>query len=361
MGSALGIARAQQARGHRVELHGWRPEAGRRRYELDGVAVRVTPGWPWARTRRVDGRVIAPLLAMSAGSAAADIAHVHADPHLLLVPRARARVIHFQTPIPESPVGLYRRLVRRADLVVCCSRFVRERFLAQLEFPPERVAVVHNGVDLDRFARPGAPADRRPWGIAADELVVLYVGAVVPAKGLLHLVRAIGRVHGEHPCRLLVAGGAGLWPTPDAPRPGADAYTVSVQAAAKDLPVTWLGVLAQEQMPQIYALADVFACPSVWEEPFGTVNVEAMAAGTPVVASRAGGIPEVVADGETGLLVPPGDPDALARALATLIDDPHRRRQLGAAARLRAAAFTWEAAAKRLDALYREALRNEPN
>jgi glycosyltransferase involved in cell wall biosynthesis len=360
VGSAFGIARAQAARGYRAELYGWRPDDGPRRYRLDGVAVSVTPGWGWAHTPRVDGRVIAPLLAMSALDRPVDVAHVYSDPHLLLAPRVRARVLHFQTPVPDSPPPLYRRLVGRADLVVCCSDFIRRQLLSRVALPPERVAVVHNGVDLRPFVAARAAdreAERRRRGIGPDEVVLLYVGAVVPEKGLLHLLRALALVRPAHPCRLAVAGGAALWPTADDPYPDeTDVYTRAVRAAGKDLPVTWLGVVPQDEMPAVYALADVFICPSVWDEPFGTVNVEAMAAGTPVVASRVGGVPEAVAEDETGLLVPPADAEALAGALATLIGDPARRRRMGEAARLRAEAFTWERAAERLDTLYREVL-----
>jgi glycosyltransferase involved in cell wall biosynthesis len=297
---------------------------------------------------------------MSALDRPVDVVHVYSDPHLLLAPRARARVLHFQTPVPDSPPPLYRRLVGRADLVVCCSDFIRRQLLSRVALPPERVAVVHNGVDLRPFVAARAAdreAERRRRGIGPDEVVLLYVGAVVPEKGLLHLLRALALVRPAHPCRLAVAGGAALWPTADDPYPDeTDVYTRAVRAAGKDLPVTWLGVVPQDEMPAVYALADVFICPSVWDEPFGTVNVEAMAAGTPVVASRVGGVPEAVAEDETGLLVPPADAEALAGALATLIGDPVRRRRMGAAARLRAEAFTWERAAERLDTLYREVL-----
>jgi glycosyltransferase involved in cell wall biosynthesis len=218
---------------------------------------------------------------------------------------------------------------------------------------------VHNGVDLSPFAAAAAARqdERRRRGIGTQEVVLLYVGAVVPQKGLLHLLGALGRVRAAYPCRLLVAGGAGLWPTADDPFPDeADAYSAAVRAAGEGLPVTWLGVVSQSEMPGLYAAADVFVCPSVWDEPFGTVNVEAMAAGTPVVASRVGGIPEAVSEGETGLLVPPGDEARLAEAVAGLAGDAARRRRMGEAARSRAAAFTWQGAAARLDALYREVL-----
>ncbi|HVG97224.1 MAG TPA: glycosyltransferase family 4 protein [Chloroflexota bacterium] len=360
VGSALGIARAQAGRGHRVELHGWRPDGGPGRYGLDGVDVRVTPGWRWARIPRIDGRVIAPLLAGAAVAGPADVVQAYTDPHLLLAPRARARVLHFQTPVPASPTGFYGRLAGRADLIVCCSDFIGRQVRSRLDFRPDRVAVVHNGVDLARFAAAagaGREAWRRRWRIDPDEFVLLYVGAVVPQKGLLHLLHALARLRPARPCRLLVAGGAGLWPTADEPYPKeTGGYAGAVREAGEALPVTWLGVVSQEEMPGLYALADLFVCPSEWDEPFGTVNVEAMAAGTPVVASRVGGIPEAVTDGETGLLVPPADPPALAAALEALIDDAGRRHRMAAAARARAAAFTWERAAARLDELYREVL-----
>jgi D-inositol-3-phosphate glycosyltransferase len=301
---------------------------------------------------------------MSARDGAVDVAHTHSDPHLLLTPRARARVFHIHTPVPDSPPGLYRRLVRRADLVVCCSDFIRSRLLSRLDVPPRRVEVVHNGVDprpFDAARAAGREAERRRRGLEPQEAVLLYVGAVHPHKGLLHLLQALTRLQvlgTASPVRLLVAGGAGLWPTVDDPYPDeTDAYTAAVRTAGKGLPVTWLGVVPQEEMPGLYALADVVVCPSVWEEPFGTVNVEAMAAGTPVVASRVGGVPEAVAEGETGLLVPPADAGALAAALKSLLEDPQRRRRMGAAATARAATFTWERAAARLDTLYREVLR----
>jgi glycosyltransferase involved in cell wall biosynthesis len=342
-----------------VELHGWRPDGGPGRYHLDAVDVRVTPGWRWARVPRIDGRVVLPLLAGAAAAGPADVVQAYSDPHLLLAPRARARVLHFQTPVPAAPPGLYGRLVGRADLIVCCSEFIARQVRSRLDFPPERVAVVHNGVDPDRYAAAGAgrEAGRRRWRIDPDELVLLYVGAVVPEKGLLHLLHALARLDPARPFRLLVAGGAGLWPTADEPYPEeTGGYAGAVREAGAALSVTWLGVVPRDELPGLYALADLFVCPSVWDDPFPLVNVEAMAAGTPVVASRVGGIPEAVVDGETGLLVPPADPAALAGALTSLVDDAERRQRMGAAARARAAAFTWEKAADRLDDLYREVL-----
>ena len=114
------------------------------------------------------------------------------------------------------------------------------------------------------------------------------------------------------------------------------------------------GMLAKREVIQLLSHARVFACPSVYE-PLGIVNLEAMACGAAVVASRVGGIPEVVADGETGLLVPPDDPDALAAALNVVLRDRDRAAAMGTRGRARAAAeFDWTAIAAQTAALYRE-------
>ena len=107
---------------------------------------------------------------------------------------------------------------------------------------------------------------------------------------------------------------------------------------------------------QLYSHARLFVCPSVYE-PFGLINLEAMACGTAVVASRVGGIPEVVVDGETGVLVPPGEPGALAAAVSALCGDPERAARFGAAGRRRVEAeFSWERIAERTLAVYRDAI-----
>jgi glycosyltransferase involved in cell wall biosynthesis len=122
------------------------------------------------------------------------------------------------------------------------------------------------------------------------------------------------------------------------------------------LPLAWLGVIPENEMPGLYAAVDVVTCPSIWDDPFPTVNLEAMAASRPVVASRVGGVPEAVQDGTTGLLVPPGDDAALADALATLIANPEHRHRLGEAGRAASRTFSIAAAARGLEDLYREAL-----
>jgi glycosyltransferase involved in cell wall biosynthesis len=362
VGMTLGLARAQAARGHTVELHGWRPGGGTQRYSLHGVSIRVTSGWRWARTSRVDARVVAPLLAFSATSRPASIAHVHSEPHLLLAPRARRRVLHYQTPVPDAPPPTYRWLVQRAHTILCCSGFIREQVLARLNVPPERVEVLHGGIDLRPYAdiQPTAePSARQAWGIGPDETTLLFVGAVVPEKGLRELLRSLQQVRRVRPdlrWRLLIAGDAGLWATIDGSPLQADRYTEETRALGRDLPINWLGVAAHDVMPRLYAAVDVVVCPSIWDDPFPTVNLEAMAAGRAVIASRVGGVPEAVLDGVTGVLVGPGDERRLSEALVQIIACPEQRLRLGAAGRARAQQFSSAAVAERLDFVYAKIL-----
>jgi glycosyltransferase involved in cell wall biosynthesis len=361
VGASLGIAGAQAASGHRVEVVGWRPSGGPRAWQLDGVKVRSTSGWPWACVGGLDLRLIGPLLVKASASRTADVLHVFSEPHLLLARRARARVLHYQTPLPVRPPRLSGVLHAQADAIVFCSHYLRRRFHEAVTYPAERTFVVHNGVMLTRFRRLCADTERRRWGIAPEDSIILYVGAVVPEKGLPDLVAAVRDLGDAGRPHLVIAGGSGLWQLPDAPSAlTRSPYEVELRRSTERLPqVTWLGVVPSARMPGVFAMADVCVCPSRWPEPLGTVNVEAMAAGKPVVASRVGGIPEVVEDGITGFLVPPVDRKALTSALSRLLNDEDLRRRMGGAARRRSVEFGWDRAARSLDAIYEQILNSE--
>jgi glycosyltransferase involved in cell wall biosynthesis len=355
VGSALGTAEAQAQRGHRAQVFGWNPDAGSSSWTLGGVEVYATPGWPWAKVREFDFRVVAPLLALATRVGSADVVHAYTDPHLLIGSRGTLRLLHLQTPAPEHPGHSYTTLLRRATGVVCCSEFIRTQFLERVSFPAERTFVVHNGIDPDRFRVDDGSELRREWGVDPATPVILFAGALVPEKGLLHLLRAAAQLHGKHQFQIVVAGSAALWSTPEYQATDAeDAYTRDVREAASGLPVRWLGAVPVTQMPDVYAAADLFVCPSTWHDPFPLVACEAMAAGKPIIASRMGGLPEAVADGETGLLVPPRDEVALAAAVDVLLANRDSMTLMGQRARQRSRAFSWSAAADKLDAVYAE-------
>ena len=230
--------------------------------------------------------------------------------------------------------------LRRAARVIALTRF-EARYLESLGVPRDRIAVIPNGVDVEAFR--AVPPDRR----ARDGVTALFVGRLYPRqKGLEPLVEAFASVPSSVGLRLRLVGED--WGGADLVRDRASAGGVAER-------VTIVGPLPRADLLQEYARADLLVLPSRFE-PFGIVLLEAMAAGLPVVASRTGGIPEVVAEGGTGLLVEPGDPAALAEALTRLAEDGTLRARMGARGRERAAGYAWDAIVPRVLAVYRAAL-----
>jgi glycosyltransferase involved in cell wall biosynthesis len=222
--------------------------------------------------------------------------------------------------------------VRRADAVIGVSRFVAQT-LVDGGAPSERVFAVHNSLDLDAWNPDvdGGPI-RRALGIDDDAPVVGIVSRLFRWKGHGHLLDALAIVKQDVPAvRLVIVG-------EDDPRadPGSGSYRAELEAQARRLGVQDHVIFTgfRTDIPQLMASFDVFAHPS-WEEPFGMVFLEAMAMQKPVVAWRSGGAPEVIVDGETGVLAERGSIPSLAEALLGLVRDKERRRRLGTAGRRR--------------------------
>jgi starch synthase len=257
---------------------------------------------------------------------------------------------------------------RNADGVVAVSAAMKEDVQNLYGVDPDRVRVIHNGIDLDEYRPRHDPDVLRALGVDPDVPIVLFVGRITRQKGILHLVRAIR--HLRPGVQVVLCAGA-----PDTPEIGAEmAALVDEVKRDSTVPVVWIPqILDKPRVIALYAHAAVFVCPSVYE-PFGIINLEAMACETPVVASAVGGIPEIVVPGETGILVPiqaegggsvePADPEAFSRALADavneLMDDPDRRAAMGRAARARVEAhFSWRAIAQQTLAFYRDLLESD--
>jgi glycosyltransferase involved in cell wall biosynthesis len=176
------------------------------------------------------------------------------------------------------------------------------------------------------------------------------VGRITRQKGIIHLVNAIPDI--DPSLQVVLCAGA-----PDTPEIGHE-MTERIQAVSKDRPgVVWVQeMLARPDVIQMYSHAAVFCCPSVYE-PFGIINLEAMACETPVVASAVGGIVEVVEDGKTGLMVPPAQPEVLADALGRVLKNPELGRRMGKAGRARVEAkFSWASVAERTEQVYADAI-----
>ncbi|TKJ35551.1 glycogen synthase [Blastococcus sp. CCUG 61487] len=244
-----------------------------------------------------------------------------------------------------------------ADAVIAVSAGMREDVLAVYpDLDPARVHVVRNGVDADAYRPVEAPDTVRALGVDPDRPYALFVGRITRQKGLPHLLAAAEQLPGD--VGLVLCAGAA--DTPGERQEVADA--VAALQARRD-GVVWLeAMLPREQLVPLIAGATVFVVPSVYE-PLGIVNLEAAACGTAVVASAVGGIPEVVDDGRTGLLVPhdPDDPDgfvdALAARMTELLTDPERAARMGAAGRERVLAeFGWPAIARQTVDVYEAVL-----
>jgi glycosyltransferase involved in cell wall biosynthesis len=252
-------------------------------------------------------------------------------------------------------------LIARANAVVCNSYFTARTFLETVPYPRSKVFVAHNGAD-ERFFNPHAESTDRlaqEWSMDHGEITVVFAGALVEEKGPLHAIEAVRSIMSLHQfrLRLIIVGSSGLWRTFGSSAGNGSDYEQQLRDAARDLPVHFAGALSRDDMPNALALADIVVVPSLWEEPFGTIVCEAMAAAKAVVAYRSGGIVETVVDGETGFLVPKGDIGKLTEAILLLAGDVELRAQMGSAGRKRARDhFTWERTAGRLDEIYRSIL-----
>jgi glycogen synthase len=234
--------------------------------------------------------------------------------------------------------------VEAADRVIAVSRRMRDDILEHFKVEPERVVVIHNGIDPDKFKRTEAREVLARRGVR--EPYVLFVGRITDQKGIFHLLEAARTL--PKGVQVVLCASA-----PDTPE-----IEGRLKRALPEHPnVLWIDEMVPvTEVVQLYSHAAVFACPSVYE-PFGLINLEAMACETPVVASAVGGILEVVEDGKTGVLVEPGRPAALAAALRRVLDDPARGRAMGRAGRQRVEAqFSWASVAERTRDVYADAI-----
>ncbi|MCI4065245.1 glycogen synthase [Micromonospora sp. R77] len=252
-----------------------------------------------------------------------------------------------------------------ADAIIAVSAGMRRDVLAAYPaVDPDRVRVIHNGIDTAQYAPDTGTDVVDRLGIDPTRPSVVYVGRITRQKGLPYLLRAARELPAD--TQLVLLAGA-----PDTPDIAAEVEGLVAELRANRSGVVWVAeMLPKHEVIQVLTHATIFVCPSVYE-PMGIVNLEAMACETAVVATATGGIPEVVADGETGLLVPieqatdgsgrPLDPERFVADLAgrinELLADPKRTGEFGLAGRRRAVDhFSWDAIAARTVDLYRSLL-----
>lgn len=324
---------------------------------------------PWDRLDSANEalRTISTDLSMTSAVASADLVHSHTwyanlAGHLaaLLYGVPHVVTMHSLEPLrpwkAEQLGGGYalsswceRVAAESAAAVVAVSQGMRADVLAAYPgISPDRVRVIRNGIDTREYSPDPATDVLARHGVDPGLPSVVFVGRITRQKGLPVLLKAAQQL--DPAAQLVLCAGQ-----PDTAELAAQVSELVAGLRAARSGVIWLPqMLPTREVIQLLTHATVFACPSLYE-PLGIVNLEAMACGTAVVASRVGGIPEVVSDGETGLLVPPDDPGALAGALNVLLADPGRARAMGRLGRERVIAdFGWPAIAAQTADLYSE-------
>jgi starch synthase len=263
----------------------------------------------------------------------------------------------------QASTWIERTAYQNADGVIAVSEAMRADVHTLYGVPLERIRVIHNGIDLDQYKPTADATVLARYGIDPHTPFVLFVGRITRQKGIIHLVHAIPYIHPG--TQVVLCAGA-----PDTDAIGREmAEAVEEARRRTPNPIIWIAqMIPKADIIPLYTQAALFVCPSVYE-PFGIINLEAMACGTPVVASAVGGIKEVVVPEETGLLVPfeargatdfePRDPQGFARDLAAAINkllaSPERRQLMGVRSRQRVERdFGWASIARRTCDFYCE-------
>lgn len=258
-----------------------------------------------------------------------------------------------------------RTALEMADAVIAVSEGTQQDVLMHFKVDPAKLHIIYNGIDTEQYHRVDAGPALSRFGIPSEKPYLLFVGRITRQKGIIHLVEAVRHMRGDY--NVVLCAGA-----PDTPEIASEMKAAVESVKKQRQGVYWIDeLIGRETIIQLYSGAAVFCCPSIYE-PFGIINLEAMACETPVVASMVGGIPEVVVHDETGYLIPvareaespfsPLHPEAYSKDLAHQIDrlmnDPEKRRRFAEAGRRRALElFSWKSIAEQTQRLYASLLK----
>ena len=251
--------------------------------------------------------------------------------------------------------------IEMADALIAVSEETKEDVLKHFDVDESKVHVIYNGINLQQYITTSKTSTLDEYGVDKTKPYVLFIGRITRQKGIIHLVNAIKYIDPD--TQIVLCAGA-----PDTPEIGKEMEDAVNEVKKTRDNVIWIDkMVTKEEIIQLYSHADVFCCPSIYE-PFGIINIEAMACNTAVVASAVGGIKEVVVHGETGLLIPleqqkeapfePIDPDKFSRDLANgvnqVIGDKALRETMAKNGRQRVEDyFDWIAIAKQVEELYK--------
>jgi len=363
--AAYHLAQEMQRRGHQVEVFTTGRD-GRSVLEVDKVNIHR-----YATQFRVASANFSWGLIRGPQKVEVDLAHAHynmpyADYSALWYAQKRGvpLVLTYHADASETSGSRLRnqlqtfynryllpRVLEEAEIIITTSKsYVTESH--HLEGYQEKIRVIPNGVNLEEFRTKLTKEEcRERLGLPLDKVIILFFGNLVPYKGPEILLRAFSEVYQDHDEIMLLYAGRG--PLKD-----------SLKSLARDLEledeVVFTGYVDDQDKAIYYQATDIFCLPSVTRaEAFGIVNLEAMASGLPIVASRLGGIPDLVQEGENGILFEPEAVDELARALLYLVDNPTERERMGRAGEIMAEDYSWAKIAQRTEKVYQELLEGE--
>lgn len=259
---------------------------------------------------------------------------------------------------PRDRLRVEREVIQEADCLIAQCPSERAELVDDYGADPAKVVVIPSGVNIETFRPVGRDEARRRIGLETDVPVIVYVGRMLPRKDIRNIVRAVALLNGQSPAPLLLlVGGETVAPDPATTPEIGELWRLASELGIADR-VRFTGKRQADELCDYYSAGDVVVT-TPWYEPFGLTPLEAMACGRPVIGSAVGGITFTIADGVTGFLVPPRDPDALADRLRQLLDDSTRRNRMGGAARARVECeFTWPEVAARTADVYRVLLSN---
>ena len=267
-------------------------------------------------------------------------------PAIIHKPHGHVFYGHFGPRVSRFFLMVERLLSRITDHVVALTPMEARDYFGLRVLTAEKISIIHSGVELNRYhiTAKKRQQKKKELGISPDSLVVGFVGWLIPIKGVTYLIKAMAEVVQRHPNSLLVLVGKG-------DEKGEEEIKLKEQVENLGLAdnVRFLGW--RPDVDEIMGCFDIFVLPSL-NEGMGRVLVEAMSAGLPIVASRGGGIPDLVKHGENGLLIPPADEGALERAISDLLSDKSRRKHMGETGKKMCRPYSVEVMVEKIDKLY---------
>lgn len=277
-----------------------------------------------------------------------DVVYLHNEPNILLFLRKRPGqkiVLHMHNDHLSMRLfrPFYRRALAKADRVICVSDYIRRQAVLHFSEYADKFCVVFNATDPEVFKPYGDEATRQLEGVIQIEpgkKYLLYVGRLTPVKGVHVLIEAFSEIHRNMPdVRLIITGSSFFG---GAAKTAYEQQLVNLAEPVNDA-IVFTGYLPHEKLKYLYSIVDMIVLPSVWQDPCPLVVLEAMASGACLVSSAVGGIPEVVENGKTGVLVEPNNTEELARAISSVLIDSEAMKRMEANAREKiVAGYTWE-------------------